>query len=131
MAQQEQRLLRNISDTALWVAIFRARETERQDALFKDPFARKLAGDRGEQIAQGMQDGLQYEWPYVARTMRLDQIVTEQIKQGTDMVINLAAGLDTRPYRMDLPSSLQWIEVDFPAMIDYKKEILAEKSRAV
>src|SRR5258708_14233174 len=40
------------------------------------------------------------------------------------MVINLAAGLDTRPYRMDLPASLQWIEVDLPTMIDYKEDIL-------
>lgn len=127
MAQQEQRLIRNISDTALWVAVFRARETERQDALFRDPFARKLAGERGEQIAKGMQAGLRYEWPYTARTVRFDQIVTEQIKQGTDMVINLAAGLDTRPYRMDLPPSLQWIEVDLPGMIDYKEEILAKE----
>jgi methyltransferase (TIGR00027 family) len=62
--------------------------------------------------------------------MRFDQIVTEQIKQGTDMVINLAAGLDTRPYRMDLPSSLQWIEVDLPGILDYKEEILVrEKPR--
>jgi methyltransferase (TIGR00027 family) len=130
MATQEQQLIRNISDTALWVAVFRARETERQDALFRDPFARKLAGERGEQIAKGMQAGLRYEWPYTARTVRFDQIVAEQIKQGTDMVINLAAGLDTRPYRMDLPPALQWIEVDFPAMIDYKEEVLAgEKLR--
>ena len=127
MAEQEQRLIRNISDTALWVAIFRARESDRQDALFRDPFARKLGGERGEQIAKLMQAGLRYEWPYTARTVRFDQIVTEQIKQGTDMVVNLAAGLDTRPYRMDLPSSLQWIEVDLPGMIDYKEEILAEE----
>jgi methyltransferase (TIGR00027 family) len=130
MAKPEQPLIRNISDTALWVAVFRARETERRDALFKDPFARRLAAERGEQIAKGMQAGLRYEWPYTARTVRFDQIVTEQIKQGTDMVINLAAGLDTRPYRMDLPSSLRWIEVDLPGMIDYKEEILAgEKPR--
>lgn len=127
MAKPEQPLIRNISDTALWVAVFRARETERQDALFRDPFARKLAGERGEQIAAGMQAGLRYEWPYTARTVRFDQIVTEQINRGADMVINLAAGLDTRPYRMDLPSSLQWVEVDLPGMIDYKEEILAEE----
>ena len=123
-------LIRNISDTALWVAVYRARETEREDALFRDPFARKLAGERGEQIAKGMQQGMRHEWPYTSRTVRFDQIITEQIKQGTDMVINLAAGLDTRPYRMELPPSLKWIEVDLPAMIDYKEEILGqEKSR--
>ena len=128
MANPEQPLIRNISDTALWVAVFRARETERPDALFQDPFARKLAGERGEQIAKDMRQGMRHEWPYTARTVRFDQIVTEQIKQGTDMVINLAAGLDTRPYRMDLPSSLKWIEVDFPAMIDYKEKSLPAKS---
>jgi methyltransferase (TIGR00027 family) len=130
MANPAEPLIRNISDTALWVAVYRARETERQDALFRDPFARKLAGERGEQIAKDLLAGQRYEWPYTARTVRFDQIVTEQIKQGADMVINLAAGLDTRPYRMDLPPSLQWIEVDFPAMIDYKEQVLAgEKPR--
>ncbi|HET9364844.1 MAG TPA: SAM-dependent methyltransferase [Candidatus Angelobacter sp.] len=130
MANKAEPSLRNISDTALWVAIYRARETDRPDALFRDPFARKLAGERGEQIAQEMQTGQRYEWPYVSRTVRFDQIVSEQVKQGTDMVINLAAGLDTRPYRMELPASLKWVEVDLPAMIDYKEEILGnEKPR--
>src|SRR5713226_7063171 len=45
-------LIRNISDTARWVAVYRARESERPDALFKDTFARKLAGQRGEEIAR-------------------------------------------------------------------------------
>lgn len=124
MANPEEPLIRNISDTALWVAVYRARETERRHALIQDPFARKLAGERGEQIAKGMEAGQRHEWPFIARTLRFDQVVTEQIKQGTDMVINLAAGLDTRPYRMDLPSSLKWVEVDLPAMIDYKEEVL-------
>ena len=127
MSNPAEPLIRNISDTALWVAVYRARETERPDALFHDPFARKLAGERGEQIAKGMEAGQRYEWPYIARTLRFDQIITEQIKQGTDMVINLAAGLDTRPYRMDLPPSLQWVEVDLPGMIDYKEEILCQE----
>jgi len=130
MTNAAEPLIRNISDTALWVAAYRARETERPDALFHDPYARKLAGERGEQIAKDMQAGLRYEWPYVARTVRFDQIIAEQLKQGTDMVINLAAGLDARPYCMDLPLSLKWIEVDLPAMIDYKEEVLcAEKPR--
>mgnify|MGYP003694630181 CR=1 FL=1 len=37
-------LVQNISDTAKWVAVFRAEESERPDAVFHDPFARKLAG---------------------------------------------------------------------------------------
>src|SRR5689334_5800467 len=130
MANRAEPSLRNISDTALWVAVYRARENERPDPLFRDPFARKLAGPRGEEIAREMQAGQRHEWPFAARTVRIDQIVTEQIKQGADLVINLAAGLDTRPYRMDLPASLKWVEVDLPAMIEYKEEILAgEKPR--
>src|SRR5579859_972160 len=109
MANQAEQSLRNISDTALWVAVYRARESERADALFRDPFARKLAGARGEKIAQELEKAQRYEWPYVSRTLRFDQIISEQVKQGADMVINLAAGLDTRPYRMDLPASLKWV----------------------
>ena len=45
--------LRNMSDTENWVAVYRALETERRpDALFHDPFARRLAGERGARIAE-------------------------------------------------------------------------------
>lgn len=40
-------------------------------------------------------------------------------------VINLAAGLDTRPYRLDLPASLTWIEADLPGITDEKTALLA------
>ena len=123
-------LIRNISDTARWVAAYRARETERPDALFKDPYARKLAGERGEEIARSMPFAERYAWPYVARTINFDRIISDQIRQGADMVINLAAGLDARPYRMELPAQLQWVEVDLAPLTDYKEEILAgEKPR--
>ena len=39
---------RNISDTARWVAVYRAIESERPDAWFRDPLAKRLAGERGE-----------------------------------------------------------------------------------
>ena len=45
-----------------------------------------------------------------------------------NMVVNLAAGLDTRPYRMDLPSSLLWVEVDLPDLLDYKEGVLKSES---
>jgi methyltransferase (TIGR00027 family) len=120
-------LIRNISDTALWVAVYRARENERPDALFRDPYARKLAGERGEQIAKHMESRVSHEWPYIARTVRVDQIVSEQLRRGADMVVNLAAGLDTRPYVMEVPPSLEWIEVDLPGMIEYKEEMLRDE----
>jgi methyltransferase (TIGR00027 family) len=120
-------LIRNISDTARWVAAYRARETERPDAVFRDPYARRLAGDRGEEIAKSMPYTGSTEWPFVARTYLYDQFVQSQILNGADMVINLAAGLDARPYRMDLPSSLKWVEVDLPGILDYKEGILANE----
>ena len=42
-------------------------------------------------------------------------------------MLNLGAGLDTRPYRMELPESLLWIEADYPHMIEYKEERLAKE----
>jgi len=117
--------LRNISDTAAWVAIYRALESERPDAWFRDPLARRLAGDRGERIARNMKYGNKNAWSFVARTVVVDRHVAEKVGQGADMVVNLAAGLDTRPYRMALPASLLWIEVDLPEMVQYKTDALA------
>ncbi len=129
-ATSSEPLIRNISDTARWVAVYRARESERPDALFKDTFARKLAGQRGEEIARSLPFAERYAWPYVARTINFDRVINDQIRQGADMVINLAAGLDARPYRMELPSQLQWVEVDLAPLTDYKEAILAgEKPR--
>ena len=89
------------------MAVYRANETDRQDAVFRDPFARALAGERGEQILKAMPFADDNAWPFIARTYLFDRYITRQVKGGADLVLNLAAGLDTRPYRMDLPASLR------------------------
>ena len=127
MSEPESRM-RNISDTARWVAVYRARETERTDAVFRDPFARRLAGERGEQIATSMSFAEKNSWPFVARTWLIDQVISSQVKLGTDMVVNLAAGLDARPYRMSLPGSLRWIEVDLPEILAHKEDVLRNET---
>lgn len=119
-------LIRNVSDTARWVAVYRARETERPDAHFRDPFARRLAGERGEQIARSMPLGGNNDWSMITRTCLGDDLINEQIQQGVDMVVNLAAGLDARPYRMPLPPALKWIEIDLPEILSYKEDILRD-----
>jgi methyltransferase (TIGR00027 family) len=119
-------LIHNISDTARWAAVYRARETERPDALFRDPFARRLAGKRGEEIANAIEFSNQNTWSWIARTYLFDHFITQEIAAGCDLVINLAAGLDARPYRMNPPASLQWIEIDLPGILDYKEEILRD-----
>jgi methyltransferase (TIGR00027 family) len=119
--------VRNIADTALWVAYFRARETERPDALFRDPYAGRLAGERGFDIANTLPEGNKHEWAWVARTYLFDKYASEEIEKGADLVVNLAAGLDARPYRMDLRADLQWVEVDLPNIVSYKNEMLANE----
>lgn len=117
--------IKNVSDTALWVAYYRAKETERPDALFKDPLAKVLVGERGKIIAESMKAISRYtEWSVVSRTVIIDAFIQDLIKDGIDTVINLGTGLDTRPYRMNLPNQLKWIEVDYPHMIDLKNEAL-------
>jgi methyltransferase (TIGR00027 family) len=124
--EQSNSSVRNISDTARWVAYFRARETMRPDALFRDPYAERLAGERGFHIANTLPEGNKHEWAWVARTYLFDKFLAREIESGADLVLNLAAGLDARPYRLNIPASLQWIEVDFPEIVSYKEEILRD-----
>jgi len=120
-------LIRNISDTALLAAVYRARESERADPLFRDPFARRLAGERGEQIARSLVFSEKNSWSWFARTYVFDEMISKQIAAGCDMVVNLAAGLDARPYRLTMPASLKWVEVDLPEITDYKEELLKDE----
>lgn len=117
-------LIRNIADTALWVAVYRADESDRPDAVFHDPFARRLAGERGEQIVQAMESGRKNSWSFIARTYLFDEFILQHVNAGYDTVINLACGLDTRVYRLPLPSTLTWIDVDLPDMINYMQSMM-------
>jgi methyltransferase (TIGR00027 family) len=120
-------VVRNISDTARWAAVFRAKETERADALFRDPYAARLAGALGVEIANTLPEGNEHAWAWVARTFLFDQFIEREILAGADMVVNLAAGLDARPYRMPLPPELQWVEIDLPEILEYKTGILRDE----
>jgi methyltransferase (TIGR00027 family) len=117
--------INNVADTAFLVAACRARESELPRPLFRDPLARKLAGKYYRPLHKG---GLSVDlgWYVVIRTIIIDDLIKQAISQGVDTVLNLGAGLDTRPYRMQLPKPLRWVEVDFPAVIDIKNEQLAE-----
>ena len=118
-------LIGDVSDTAYWIAHLRSVETQRSDSLFRDPLAGLLAGDRGKAIADSMPYPSASGWAIVMRTCIIDDYVRAAIAEGCDTVLNLGAGLDTRPYRLELPASLKWIEVDFPATIELKEERLA------
>ncbi|HYT70264.1 MAG TPA: class I SAM-dependent methyltransferase [Gemmatimonadales bacterium] len=115
----------HVSDTARWVAIYRAMESERPKPLFSDPHARRLAGPRGEQIVATMPKARAWAWPMIVRTAVMDELILRAIaRDGVGTVLNLAAGLDTRAYRLPLAPSLRWIDVDFPDVVAYKKKQL-------
>jgi methyltransferase (TIGR00027 family) len=117
--------IENISDTARWVAVYRAMETARPDAIFRDPFADRLAGERGHQILGEMKQGKAYAWPMIVRTAVFDEILLDAVQnRGTDLVVNLAAGLDARPWRLPLPPALHWVDVDLPGILHYKTDML-------
>jgi len=116
-------LVRNVSDTARWVATYRAEESTRQDALFRDPLADRLAGERGRAIAKRASP--HSRWALITRTQIIDEYVGAVLKEGSDRVLNLAAGFDTRPYRLDLPADLLWVEADLPELVAEKEQLLA------
>ncbi len=117
--------VRNVSDTALWVAIYRAMESERRDAIFKDPYARRLGGTRGEAIVKSMPSSEYSAWPIIVRTAVMDAIVRRCVRAGAKTVLNLAAGLDARPFRLGLPKEVRWIHADMPPMVEYYRERMA------
>lgn len=120
-------LIGDVSDTSFWVAYFRAKESTRRDALFHDPFAQKLVGERGKKISDSMAEISRYtEWSVVARTVIIDRFIENAIQDGVTAIINLGAGLDARPYRMKLPADLRWVEVDYPNIIQHKEKLLRD-----
>ncbi len=121
-------LIENVSDTAFWVAYYRAVETLRPDALFQDPLASLLAGEQGKKIAEAMPMRFMTSWVIAIRTRIIDEYIRMAIADGVEAVVNLGAGLDTRPYRMDLCKSFLWIEADYPRMIEYKESRLRNET---
>ncbi|MEB3981465.1 SAM-dependent methyltransferase [Mycobacterium sp. 663a-19] len=118
----------HVSDTARWTALHRATESARPDALFSDPLAEQLAGEHGRAIVAGTPRRSRSGWWLVARTKVIDDAIARAIEDGCDRVLNLAAGLDTRPYRLDLPADLTWVEADLPALLAEKTQLLADQT---
>lgn len=115
--------LGRVQDTARWAAAVRAAESARKDALFHDDLARRLVGADLEPLL-ALNRRITGTWPMVARTVLVDRMVLEAAREGTDGVLNLAAGYDTRPYRLELPRGLEWIEVDHADVLNAKARVL-------
>ena len=80
-------LVSNVSDTARWVATYRAVESARPDALFHDSLADRLAGERGRAIVAAAPRTISNGWWLVARTNVIDDVIIEAIAEGCDKVL--------------------------------------------
>jgi methyltransferase (TIGR00027 family) len=115
----------HVSDTALMTAACRALETARPDGFVMDPFAERLAGPRGMAIARALPDLEIMEFGVGVRTRFIEEILALVFKErAVATVVSVGAGLDSRPWRLELPAGLRWIEADYPEILEYKDDAL-------
>jgi methyltransferase (TIGR00027 family) len=115
-----------VSQTALWMAAVRARESARSDRLFEDPLAEVLAGPEGFDLMNRMEADLGENPTLVIRPRFFDDaLVGALADQEIGQVVILAAGMDSRPYRLDLPIVF---EIDRPVVLELKESRLAAVS---
>jgi methyltransferase (TIGR00027 family) len=121
--------------TALLVARARANESRRDDRLFEDPLAQAFVQAGGEALAAAertLPGGDQREvnrWredSIAIRTAFLDRVLIEAVGAGCRQAVIVAAGLDTRAFRLSWPSGSQVFEVDMPDVLAFKERVLEE-----
>jgi methyltransferase (TIGR00027 family) len=129
----------SVGATAVMVALARAAETASADPLIRDQFAEplvatpELEGVR-EQVAawwaedddpDSTVDSQQMIDYQAVRTHFFDEYFTDAVAGGIRQVVILAAGLDSRAYRLDWPAGTVVYEIDLPKVLEYKSETLA------
>lgn len=121
----------HVSDTALMVAACRAHESEQDDAWVRDPFAARLAGERGKAILNAMPYANVARMGLAIRARFVDELLLEALAANEiRTVLSVGCGLDTRPWRLEVPADLRWMEIDFAEMLDYKEGLMSsEKTR--
>lgn len=113
--------------TALWLAGARALESRRARPLVSDVYAEKLLGAEGLKAALQLERAHPAPRAVIRRVRLIDELVTRYVKdRRIEVVIMAGTGLDARPYRLDLPASLTWIEMDYPLVSDWKNERLRD-----
>ena len=132
----------SVGSTAVMVAAARAVETDRPDALIRDPYARLLVSEAGTGVWESMLDDslvakvesfdpeaaavFQHMRSYQAvRTHFFDAHFNGAVAAGIRQVVILASGLDSRAYRLDWPAGTTVYEIDQPKVLAYKSATLA------
>src|ERR1700739_975967 len=134
----------SVGSTAVMVAAARAVETERADALIRDPHAKLLVTNAGAGVLwEAMLDPevaakvealdaesaaqLEHMRSYQAgRTHFFDTYFRDAVATGIRQVVILASGLDSRASRLDWPAGTTVYEIDQPQVLEYKSTTLAE-----
>src|SRR5579864_3749632 len=116
----------HVSDTALMVAAARALESESPDGFVRDPFAARLAGERGMAFLRAQPQPEMMRFGMGVRSRFMDELLLEALaSEPITTALSLGCGLDTRPWRLHLPPDLRWIEVDFAEILDYKHTLMS------
>jgi methyltransferase (TIGR00027 family) len=116
----------HVSDTALMVAACRALEFECADGFVHDPFAARLAGERGMAMLRALPQPGMMRFGIGVRSRFMDELLLEALaSKPIATVLSVGCGLDTRPWRLELPPDLRWIEVDFADLLDYKEALMS------
>lgn len=111
-----------VAATARLTAALRAAESVRPDRLFCDPFAARLAGTVGVELLDQLQ---MRDSPIIpVRTRYFDDAITGTVSRGIRQIVVVAAGMDTRGYRLDLPEDTVLFELDRPNLLRLKDELL-------
>lgn len=113
-----------VSYTAQWMAAARALESDREDALYTDPLARDLAAPKGFELIERYAGGGLL--PFISiRTAFLDESIRSVLAEGgITQVVLIAAGMDTRAFRLDWAEGTTVYEVDHGPLIEEKRRRL-------
>lgn len=115
-----------VAATGLLAAAVRAEESRRDDPLFTDPFAERLAGADGRRLlADAVAATGQSPAEIAIRTRFFDEALLDAQSDGASQVVILAAGMDARAYRLDWRPDTTVYEVDQPQVIAAKNERMA------
>ncbi|MFF3359101.1 SAM-dependent methyltransferase [Streptomyces sp. NPDC002917] len=120
-----------LARTALWTASMRAREHEREDRLFSDPLAHVFAGDEGPRIMEQFEGHVQpgVEDPALAvRTRFLDDQLLRLDASGVRQFVFVAVGMDSRAFRLEWSPAVVVYEMDRPALLSLKEDIVRRLS---
>jgi methyltransferase (TIGR00027 family) len=109
--------------TARWTAGVRAKESLREDRLFHDPWAAALAGSEGEEWVEHRSGDNGNS--IALRTRFFDDFLLRTTSNPeTRQVVLMAAGLDTRAFRLTWPAQTRLFELDQPQVLEEKERVL-------